>query len=322
MSDLRPLGRTSIPISSIGLGCWQFSQGAGLTGGFWPALAPETVDAIVAASLAAGVNWFDTAEKYGDGLSEQALARALVAAGRANGDVVIATKWWPLLRTARSIGATIAERRARLAPFGIDLHQVHWPLAFAPVAAQMNAMADLVEAGAIRAVGVSNFSVAGMREAHRALARRGLRLASNQVHYNLLDRRIERNGVLRAARELGVTIIAYSPLAQGILSGKYHRDPNLVRSWRGLRRWMARLRHPGLEESRPVVEALETIASARGASPSQVALSWLVHARGDLVTAIPGASSPAQARENAGAMELRLDEGETKRLDELSRQFA
>jgi aryl-alcohol dehydrogenase-like predicted oxidoreductase len=319
VSDLRPLGRSPIGISAIGLGCWQFSEGAGLFRGYWPALPTATENAIVAASLAGGVSWFDTAEMYGGGRSELALARALLAAGRAPGGVVVATKWWPAFRTAASIRTTVHERLGRLAPFGIDLHQVHQPIAFATVAAQMRAMADLVEAGSVRAVGVSNFSERRMRAAHRALARRGIPLASNQVRFSLLHRRPETDGVLAAARELGVTVIAYSPLAQGVLSGKFHADPGLIRSRSGPRKWLPAFRRGGLARSRPLIEALRAVAAAHAATPSQVALSWLVRFHGTTVVAIPGATSVEQARENAGAMALTLDPGDLARLDRCSR---
>lgn len=321
MDDLRPLGRSTIRITAVGLGCWQFSEGHGIAGGYWPALPQETADRIVAASLAGGINWFDTAEMYGGGRSEAALARALVAAGRGNGDVVVATKWWPMFRTAGNLKATAPARRAHLAPFGIDLHQVHQPYSFASTTAQMNAMADLVAAGTIRTVGVSNFSAVRMRAAHAALATRGLPLVSNQVRYSLLDRCIESNGVLDAARELGVTIIAWSPLAQGLLTGKFHRDPDLVRSRPGPRKWLAGFRHRGLERSRPLVEALEEIATAHAATPAQVALRWLVDSHGETVVAIPGATHVAQAQENAGVLGLRLNETELAWLDGLSRVF-
>ncbi len=317
----RRLGASSILVSPVGLGCWQFSEGHGFAGGYWPALAQETVNQIVAASLAGGVNWFDTAELYGGGRSEKALARALTAAGRKNGDVVIATKWWPMWRTASNIKATIGERLACLAPFSIDLHQVHQPFALATAGAQMRAMADLVTECRIRAVGVSNFSAAKMRAAHQALAARGIPLASNQVRYSLLSRSIERNGILKSAQQLGVTIIAYSPLAQGVLTGKYHRDPGLIRSRPGPRKWLASFRRRGLERSRPLVAALEGIAQAHGATPSQVALNWLMNFHGDTVVVIPGATSVAQAKENARAMSFSLDDAELKRLDELSQPF-
>ncbi len=321
MIPLRSLGRSPLRVSAIGLGCWQFSEGAGLGGSYWPTLPADVENRIVAVSLSAGMNWFDTAEAYGAGRSETVLSRALLAAGKRNGDVVVATKWMPLLRTAASIRKTIAERRSRLAPFDIDLHQVHQPIAFASTAAQMRAMADLVDAGAIRTVGVSNFSAGKMRAAHAALAARGIPLVSNQVRYSLLHRRIETNGVLEAAKALGITIIAYSPLAQGILSGKFHRDPALIRGRSGPRKWLPDFRRGGLERSRPVVAALEEIAAAHTAAPSQVALNWLVHAHGETVVVIPGATSVEQAVENGGSLELGLSDQEFERLDRVSQRF-
>ncbi len=142
----------------------------------------------------------------GRGRSERGLARGLKAAGMSKGDVVIATKWFPLFRRAASIKLTIDRRLRCLDPYGVDLHQVHLPFSFYSVESQMNAMADLVEARKIRSVGVSNFSAGMMRKAHTVLAKRGIPLASNQVRYNLVDRRIERNGVLDTAKELGITV--------------------------------------------------------------------------------------------------------------------
>lgn len=321
LASLRQLGRSQMAISPIGLGCWQFSDASGLIGGFWPALPQETTNQIVAAVLAADINWFDTAEVYGWGRSEAALSKALVAAGKRKGEVVIATKWYPFLRTAVSIKRTIAERRKHLAPFDIDLHQVHAPYAFATVQAQMNAMADLVERGETRTVGVSNFSARRMRAARRVLGARGIPLVSNQVRYSLVDRKIERNGILASAKELGITIIAYSPLGQGILSGKFHRDPNLIRSRPGPRKLLSAFQQRGLQRTRPLVVALEEIGRAHGVTASQVALSWVVRFHGEMVVAIPGATTVEQARENAGAMGLRLDAAEMSRLDELSRRF-
>jgi aryl-alcohol dehydrogenase-like predicted oxidoreductase len=321
MVNPRLLGRSDIRISPIGLGCWQFSEGKGLVGGFWPALPQETINEVVAISLDEGINWFDTAEIYGHGRSEATLAKALTAAGKKHGEVVIATKWWPIMRTARSIKATIADRQAHLLPFGIDLYQVHQPYALASAAAQMRAMAALLAERRIRTVGVSNFSEGKMRAAHRALAAGGIPLVSNQVPYSLLNRRIESNGILSAAKELGITIIAYSPLAQGILTGKYHRDPGMIRSRPGPRKWMASFRRRGLERSRPLVNALEEMARGYDASPGEVALNWVMHFHGELVVAIPGATNPKQARQNAGAMKFRLTNEELDRLDNLSRSY-
>jgi len=321
MSGLRRLGRSDIELSAIGLGCWQFSEGQGLIGGYWKALPQETVDEIVATSLRGGINWFDTAEIYGNGRSERALARALQAAGKGDDDVVVATKWFPVLRPAGSIRRTIGDRLAALAPYSIDLHQVHHWSGLSPVESEMKVMASLVAEGKIRAVGVSNFGSWRMRRAHAALAARGSGLASNQVKYSLLDRHVERNGVLAAAKELGITLIAYSPLEQGLLSGKFHDDPGLVAKTGGPRRKLSRFRERGLARSRPLVEELKRIAAAHGATPSQVALAWLLTFHGDTIVAIPGASKTSQAVENAASMPLKLSPLELTRIDELSRAF-
>lgn len=312
----RQLGRTGIAVSAIGLGCWQFSEGVGPAGLYWPALGQDRVNEIVAAALRAGVTWFDTAEFYGRGRSERALATALQAAGVAPGQVAVATKWWPMFRGAGSIRGTVGSRVEALRPYAIDLHQVHNPFALASTAAQMEAMADLVSAGIVRAVGVSNFSAAGMAAAHQALARRGLGLASNQMRYSLLDRAIEKNGVLAQAKAQGTTIIAYSPLAQGVLTGRFHRDPASIAKISRTRRMKPAFRK--LEAARPLVQALAEIGAAHGAGAAQVALAWLLQFHGPTVVAIPGASSVAQAEGNAAAMRLTLTRAELDRIDQLS----
>ncbi len=317
----RQLGQTAHHVSPIGLGCWQFSRRRGLVGKFWEDLDQERMNAIVRASLDGGIDWFDTAEVYGKGASEEALAVALRAADKQDGEVLVATKWWPTLRRAKSITATIGERQQRLGGYHIGLHQVHQPLSVSSVAKQMNAMADLLEQGAIGAVGVSNFSERRMRAAHQALQARGHVLATNQMHYSLLNRAIEGNGVMDAAKELGITIIAYSPLEQGLLSGKFHDDPSLIRSRPGFRRYMPAFRAKGLQRSLPLIEALRRIAAAHAATPAQVALAWLLAFHGESVVAIPGATKVAHVADNVGAMRLELTPEELAELDTLSRPF-
>jgi aryl-alcohol dehydrogenase-like predicted oxidoreductase len=315
---LRRLGRSEILISPLGLGCWQFSRGRGLSGGYWPTLPEEEIRAIVAQSQSGGIQWFDTAESYGLGESERMLAAALSALGTKPGEVVVASKWMPFGRTAGSIVRTIDERLKNLAPFAIDLYQIHQPYSFSTVPAQMKEMAKLVAAGKVRAVGVSNFNRKRMLTAHQTLAGCGLPLVSNQMPYSLLDRRIETNGVLDAAKELGVTIIAYSPLGQGLLSGKYHDDPARIKTAGGYRRYLSKFHRRGLEKSRPIVEALRQIAARHAATPSQVALNWLITFHGEIVVAIPGATRSAQAEENTGALSFRLTQDELDHLDRVS----
>ncbi len=319
MFPRRRLGRSDIEISGIGLGCWQFSEGKGLVGGYWPALAPELVRDVVGKSIERGVNWFDTAEAYGKGASEHALARALRDNGKQNGDVIVATKWWPFPHTAAHLRATIGDRIACLEGFAIDLHQVHQPAGFSSVEDEMNVMASLVAEKKIRTAGVSNFDANKMRRAHAALAKHSLPLVSNQMKYSLLDRRIESNGVMAAAKELGITIIAYSPLEQGMLTGRFHDDPSQLKNL-SVGRKLA-MRRMGIERTRAVVDALREIAKSHDATPPQVALAWMLQFHGDTVVAIPGASSVRQADQNARAMEIVLSTSELKRIDELSRAF-
>ena len=317
-SNKRHLGQSPIQITPIGLGAWQFSEGQGFTGFVWDSLTAEDTAEIVKVTLAGGINWFDTAEVYGNGRSERGLARALQQAGQNNGDVVVATKWNPLLRRASSIGKTIHERINNLAPYAIDLHQVHNPASFSTPEAEMDAMADLLEAGQIRAVGVSNFPAKMMVRAHDRLYQRGHFLASNQMKYSLLDRRIERNGVLEWAKKLGITIIAYSPLEMGLLSGKFHANPELLDGRPRGRRLQLRRK---IEQSRPLVDGLTAVAAQHGVSTSQVALNWLINFHGETIVAIPGASKPRHAQENAGAMTFSLSPAEISQIDQLSRQF-
>lgn len=316
MNKKRRLGQTDVRITPIGLGVMQFS-GRGIFRFMFPRLPAETMNSIVQAALDGGINWFDTAEVYGKGYSEQALAVALKTAGQADDDVIVATKWFPFFRTARNIPRTISSRQRNLDGFTIDLYQIHQPYSFSSPEAEMNAMAELVKAGKIRSVGVSNFSAGQMRRAHAALAKHGLPLASNQVHYSLINRGIESNGILDAAKELGITIIAWSPLESGLLTGKFHKDPNTLRKRPVARRLLLRRR---LEKSRSLIVDLEEIAATHGLTPAQVALNWLVNFHGDTVVAIPGASKVYHAQQNAGAMNFSLSEEEMVRIDGLSRQ--
>ena len=314
----RKLGKTNVEVTPIGLGMMEFAGGGGLMGFAFPKIDQKIKNATIQAGLDGGVNWFDTAELYGRGVSEASLAEALKVAGKKDGDVVIATKWWPLFRTARSIPNTIDDRLQFLGGYSISNYMVHQPISFSSPEAEMDEMAKLVKAGKIRSVGVSNFSPERMRRAHRRLQEHGLSLAVNQVRYSLLDRKIERDGTLETAKELGVTIISYTPLESGLLTGKYHKSPELLEKKSPFYRGMLKR---GMERSRKLIEALEEVGNKYNATPAQVALNWIIYSQGDTVVTIPGVTNSRQAEDNAGAMKFKLSADEIARLDEVSRSI-
>jgi aryl-alcohol dehydrogenase-like predicted oxidoreductase len=259
-------------------------------------------------SVAAGVDLFDTAAMYAGGASERRLGE--LAVGRE--DVLIASKFPSGFRfRAEDFPEELEASLARLGRSQIDLYQHHFPTRRVSIPNLMNQLSDAVEAGKVRAVGVSNYSADQMREAHAALAERGIPLASNQVEYSLLHRQPETNGVLDACRELGVTLIAYTPLAGGLLTGKYSTEN---RPSGFFRRVLPRYRRKGLEAVQPVVGLLTEIGDRYSKTPSQIALRWLME--NPLVLPIPGAKNGNQATANAGALSFSLT---TDEVDALSR---
>lgn len=300
------LGKSGLTVSALGLGTWQW--GDTQVWQYGTGFGRADVEAAYRVSREAGITFFDTAKIYGRGTSE-AIVGELVRGD--NAPVVVATKFAPLPGrwTARSVARALNASLTRLGMDRVDLYQVHWPYTVITIDALMHALADQVEAGRIRAVGVSNFSASQMRRAHAVLAGREIPLASNQVHYSLLHRRPERNGVLTACRELDVRLIAYSPLEQGALTGKYHGGVRVA----GARRFLTpALRRADLQRSAPLIERLRQIGAAHGdKSPSQVALNWLMR-QGALP--IPGAKNAAQAVSNAGALGWQISDGEFEQL--------
>ncbi len=320
INNLRSLGRTQLKVTPIGLGCWQFSKQKNMAGKFWPTLEDDLIDKVVSLSLEGGINWFDTAEVYGNGASEKALSKALQAAGKKPGEIIIATKWWPMFRFASNIPKTIDERSKFLSPYPIDLYQVHQPWGFSSEVSEMKAMAELLNRKLIKNIGVSNFSAQQMKKSWETLDNIGIPLATNQVSYNLLNRKIESNGVMEMAKKLGISIIAYSPLAQGLVTGKFHDNPELLKNI-GLRKYSSQFKPNGLEKSRPVVMLIKELASKYNVTPSQIALNWLINYHGETVVAIPGATKENHVKENAGAMSFRLSDEDMIRLEKESAVF-
>ncbi|HJV95702.1 MAG TPA: aldo/keto reductase [Albitalea sp.] len=306
------LGRSTLQVPRLGVGAMTWGEALGLSRWNPAQLAYGGADSraeeqrALEASLAAGVSLFDTAEMYSGGASERRLGE--LAAGK---PALIASKFPPhpfagVERMPRDLDATLA----RLQRSSLDLFQHHFPSPRVPIRRLMELMADAVEAGKVRAVGVSNYSAQQMREAHAALAQRGIPLASNQVQYSLLHRKPEVDGVLQACRELGVTLIAYQPLASGALTAKYSAGAKP----RGLRRFMPFFGAKGLKALAPVLALLREIGERHGKSPAQVALRWLIEQ--DQVLPIPGAKNGAQAEHNAGALSFALSPAEAHALSQ------
>jgi aryl-alcohol dehydrogenase-like predicted oxidoreductase len=262
-------------------------------------------------SLEAGISLIDTAEIYGAGRSEYLIGKLLK-----NNDtpVRVATKFMPFpWRLSRSAFMNALSRSLeRLGLECVDLYQIHWPFPPMPVEFWVEGLAQAVKAGLTRAVGVSNYSKNQMQRAYTVLAKYDLPLASNQVRYNLIDRTVEKNGLLDRCHELGVRLIAYSPLAQGLLTGKYtpENPPSGIRGRAAIGK---------LSRIQPIIQLLTEIGKQHdNKTAGQVALNWTI-CKGTLP--IPGAKTGQQAAQNAGAAGWRLTAEEVKALDEASDQF-
>ena len=310
MAETVTLGRTEVRIPRLGLGVMIWGEASGAQR-FMPAKSSyggtNTADEQAAfdASLAAEINFFDTAAMYSAGASERRLGE--LAEGK---DVVIATKFPPTpLRRAHDLPDALDTSLRNLRRNSIELYQHHFPSRRVDIEELTGLMADAVEAGKIKAVGVSNYSAAQMLTAYQTLARRGIPLASNQVQYSLLHRQPETNGVLDTCRELGITLIAYQPLASGALTGKY-LDTQPV----GIRRFREPFRGRQFQALRPVVTLLRSIGDHYGKTPGQVALRWLLEQEN--VVPIPGAKNANQVKHNAGALSFTLTPDEIAYLNE------
>ncbi|HEX9993863.1 MAG TPA: aldo/keto reductase [Acidimicrobiales bacterium] len=292
-------------VSAIGLGTWQFGS---REWGYGEEYAERTAGAIVARALDLGINLIDTAEVYAFGRSERIVGEAI--AGRRD-DVFLATKLFPVAPVAPVVVQRGRASARRLGVDVIDLYQVHWPNPVVPLGTTMDGMARLVDDGVVRHVGVSNFDADRWRRAEAALGRPVL---ADQVAYSLVHRDPERD-VLPHAAAAGRLVIAHSPLAQGLLSGRY--DGRVSPS--GIRAANPLFLPENLERAQPLLGALQAIGVAHGATPAQVALAWVI--RRPNVVAIPGASSVAQVESNAAAADLDLTDEEDARLTAASDAF-
>ncbi|HUK27652.1 MAG TPA: aldo/keto reductase [Candidatus Acidoferrales bacterium] len=298
--EFKELGKSGIKISAIGIGTWQWGSrewGWGRRYG-----KSEVLEAFRTA-LDSGINFVDTAEIYGRGKSEEILGEAIRDHRE---DVVIASKIWPFNLSRRHIMRAADRSRHRLGVDVIDLYQIHWPNPLFPIQNTMKSMRRLVEAGKVRCVGVSNFNLERMKTSQEALA--PLELASNQVKYSMLDRGIK-SELLPYAESAKVTVIAYSPLAFGLLSGRYTPDskPSSIiqaTNYRFSKRNLIRLNS--------LLQVLSEVANVHGKTLSQVALNYLISS--STVVAIPGGKRPEHVADSAGAADWRMSENESQKI--------
>lgn len=306
------LGRTSLRVSRLGIGAmtWGEARFGPAQGAYGRSAGRDEERAALDASLEAGVTLVDTAAMYSSGESERRVGE-LVRERRPGGAAPqIATKFSPSpWQLAGSLPRELDRSLGRLGMERVLLYQIHFPSPLQPIPTLMRHLAVAHRAGKAQAVGVSNYSAAQLRLAHKVLADEGVPLASNQVRYSLLDRSVETNGVLDACRELGITLVAYSPLGMGALSGKYRAGAERAT---GLRRWMPQFGARRLERLGPLLALLGEIAARKGCTIPEVALRWLLEDPG--VLPIPGAKNAAQARTNAGALTVALTPDERSAL--------
>lgn len=296
---------------SMGIGTWAW--GDRLVWGFGNQYSDKDIRETFFSALENGITFFDTAEVYGQGKSEKFLGQFIKTAKK---EILVATKIMPYpWRLAKdALRKALRGSLQRLGLPKVDLYQVHWPMPPVSIESWMTQMADVYADGLIRAVGVSNYDLEQTKRAADALSKCGIRLASNQVEYHLLERRIEKNGLMDYCKTNGIKVIAYSPLAMGVLSGKYtpENPPKGTRS--------AHYNRGLLQTIQPLIKLLKGIGLDHdGKTAAQVAINWVI-AKGTL--AIPGAKKIGQIEQNAGSVGWSLTEEEIRRLDETSDQVS
>ncbi len=300
------LGPGGVFVKPLGIGTWAW--GDRVVWGYGRGeYSDDDLKAAFDACLDGGVTLFDTAEVYGSGQSEKLLGQFINSTDQL---VIVASKFmpYPWRLGGKSLLGALRNSLERMGLEKIDLYQIHWPFPFVSIERWMEAMAQAVEEELIAEVGVSNYSVEQTQRAHAALAKYDIPLVSNQVEYSLVNRKVERNGLLQVCEELGVKVIAYSPLAQGLLTGKYGvaNPPGGLRGRRNGRKRLVQIEK--------LVDVLREIGKKyANKTPSQVALNWAIQ-KGTIP--IPGVKNLQQARENLGALGWKLYDVDVKALDE------
>ncbi|HYM40108.1 MAG TPA: aldo/keto reductase [Thermoplasmata archaeon] len=299
------LGRGGPKVSEVGMGMWQAGGKA-----WGKDVVDQDCQRAMERAIDLGVNLVDTAEAYGDGHSEEVMGRAIRSVGREN--VFVATKVAGEHLRAPDVERACRASLKRLGVREIDLYQVHWPnpWSLTPIPETMKALERLERQGRIRHIGVSNFAVRDLKEARASLSR--AEIVSDQVQYSLLHREPEA-GLTSYAKREGIALLAWSPIAKGILAGTYTPDR---RPGDPIRSDGVLFKPENLRASAPLVALLRRTGKGYGKTAAQVALRWLADQPG--VIPIPGAKRAAQAEENAGAADWHLTRTERSALDRAS----
>jgi aryl-alcohol dehydrogenase-like predicted oxidoreductase len=304
----RRLGKSDLVVSSVGLGAW--SWGASQVWGYGKRYGRREVEDAWWRSIEMGVNLVDTASVYGNGESERIIGDLL---SRTEEDMVVATKFFPIHLLSRSVRGAAERSLRRLGLQEVDLYQVHWPSPLMSLRGTMREMERLVREGKVRHIGVSNFNVEQLEAARSYLSREDV--VSNQIQYSLVHRKPERVGMIDHARKEGVTIIAYSPIAMGLLTGKY----SVGNRPGGIRRWNRKFSRRGLRQVAPFLAVLREMADPECGTMAQASLAWLL--RDPNVVVIPGAKNPRQAVENAGAAACNLPDDKMRTLEDAYKRY-
>lgn len=316
------LGASELKVTKLGIGAWSWGDTSYWNNFEWDDRKMKAAKNAFDASIDGGITFFDTAEVYGSRASfgainsETLLGRFIKERKEKDPEVevAVATKFaalpWRLGR--QSVLSALKDSLSRLGLSSVELYQLHWPGVWGNEG-YLDGLGDAVEQGLVKAVGVSNYREKRLRDAYKKLKMRGIPLASNQVNYSLIYRAPEENGVKATCDELGITLIAYSPIAQGTLTGKYTPEnlPTGPRSQIYTRDFLTKLQ--------PLLNRIKEIGEKYSKTPTQVALNWLIAQ--DNVVPIPGAKNAEQAVEFAGALGWKLNNEEVNELRSLASEI-
>ncbi|MDH7507977.1 MAG: aldo/keto reductase [Methanomassiliicoccales archaeon] len=306
--EYRQLGKSDLKISAISLGAWQW--GMGLYWGYKKMLRKDDIFLAKEKAVELGVNFIDTAEVYGWGASERVIGEII---SRKDG-MFIATKYFPFRLTSDAVFRAVEKSLRRLRTNTIDLYQIHFPNPLQSISRLMRNMELLIKRGKIRYIGVSNYGIQWLEKAREALSFSDI--VSNQIHYSLIYRYPETNGLLDYCKKNRIGVIAYSPLEQGLLSGRYLTSGKIT----GLRRLKPSFSRRNIRRLEPLIAALEKAASAHSKSIAQGALNWVI--RDKNIIAIPGARNAEQIESNCGAVGWSFTDEELFSIERAYQRYA